>query len=196
MTRDVVAQGKGKDQAGRWQVMGTRGYKAMRPNMMCRGFPYEVGETYEVPGPPRLCERGFHFCEQAANVWRYYDRSDSIVCEVEALGEVVTDGTKSVTDHIRIVRRLTPDEEGRLRYGHGYGDGDGNGNGCGYGDGRSYGYGCGDGCGHGYGYGSGGNDGYGNGYGHGSGYGNRYGDRYGHDNCESMGMSHYMVWED
>ena len=147
--------------------MGMRGYKAMRPNMTCRGLPYEVGKTYEVHVLPRLCRRGFHFCEQAADVWRYYNRSDSIVCEVEALG---------ATDRIRIVRRLTPIEEGRLRYG------------CGTGYGYGLGYGSGDGNGNGNGNG----DGYGYGLGYGRGDGRGHGDGYGCD----LNMNHYMVWGD
>ena len=120
--------------------MGMRGYKAMGPDMTCRGLRYEVGKNYAVEGPPRLCERGFHFCERAADVWRYYGRFDSVVCEVEALGEVVGDGIKSCTNVLRVIRRMEPVAEGRLRYdnGYGYGDGDGYGYGDGYGDGDGY----------------------------------------------------------
>lgn len=170
--------------------MGTWGYKAMEPDMTCRGFQYEVGETYEVLGSPRLCEWGFHFCELAADVWHYYERPSSIVCEVEALGEVVTDGTKSVTNRIRIVRRLTPIDEGRLKYGESYGDGDG----YGYG----YGNGQGDGCCYGYGNAAGDSgygcyyDGGGDGYCYG--YGNGYG--YGYSNGYGMNMGYYTILED
>jgi hypothetical protein len=113
--------------------MSVFGYKAMDPDMCCRGFKFAVGETYAIDGMPELCERGYHFCESAYDVWDYYSRCDAIVCEVEALGVVVTDGKKSCTNRIRIIRRMNPIDEGRLRYGHGYGDGYGYG--YGYGDG-------------------------------------------------------------
>ena len=109
--------------------MSTFGYKAMHPDMTCWGMRYNVGETYRIDAPPGLCERGFHFCERAVDVWGYYNRRSDIVFEVEALGKVVTDGIKSCTDAIRIVRRMPPVAEGRLRYGYGDGDGNGNGNG-------------------------------------------------------------------
>ena len=184
--------------------MSTYGYKAMEPDMTCRGFRFEVGGTYEVEGPPVPCEQGFHFCERAADVFDYYDRVSAIVFEVEALGEVAREGTKSCTDRIRIVRRMPPAQEGRLRYGygcgHGYGDGygcghgygDGCGDGCGYGHGYGYGYGC--GCGDGYGYGCGCGDGYG--YGHGCGYGYGCGDGCGYGHGYGRNISRAIIWED
>lgn len=159
--------------------MSVFGYKAMNPNMTCRGFEFEVGKTYRVEGPPRLCGHGFHFCERAFDVWGYYSRREAIVFEIEALGEVVSDGIKSCTDAIRIVRRMDPVTEGHLRYGYGYG----NGNSGGFGDGCGYGYGS-DSHGNGYGDCDGG-DGYENGYG--GGYGNG-GDGY--------NINRVFIWEE
>lgn len=170
--------------------MSIYGYKAMEPDMTCRGFKFAVGETYHVDGPPELCRHGFHFCQKPADVFAYYERYGSIVCEVEAIGDVVTHGTKSCTDRIRILRRLPPIMESRLKYDGGYGDSGG----CGYGYG--YGYGCGyrrgGGCGYGYGDGYGYSDGggYGCGYGFGSGYG--YGYSYGY----GRRINRAFIWED
>ena len=41
--------------------MSVFGYKAMNADMTCRGFKYEVGETYRISGNPELCRSGFHF---------------------------------------------------------------------------------------------------------------------------------------
>ena len=44
-------------------------------------------------------------------MFNYYSKSyDTRVCEVEAIGEVKTEGDKSVTDKIKIVRELSKDE--------------------------------------------------------------------------------------
>lgn len=103
--------------------MSVFGYKAMTPGMVCRGFRYSIGEVYDTAIPPMLCRHGFHFCKNVDDVWDYYDRESAIVFEVEALGDVVTDGTKSCTNRIRIVRRMDPVAEGRARH-------DAMGNGC------------------------------------------------------------------
>ena len=86
-----------------------KGYKAFNSDLTCRGMQYEVGKEYTHDGDISLCEQGFHFCEQLTDCYQYYD-SKSRICEVEALGEVKSDGTKSVTDHIKIVRELTREE--------------------------------------------------------------------------------------
>ena len=86
-----------------------KGYKAFDSDLTCRGMQYEVGKEYTHDGDISLCEQGFHFCEQLTDCYQYYN-SKSRICEVEALGEVKTDDTKSVTDHIRIMRELTREE--------------------------------------------------------------------------------------
>lgn len=174
------------------------GYKAMNPDMTCRGFQYEVGKTYVTDGPPVLCGNGFHFCERVADVWEYYNKNYSDVYEVEALGTVVTDGMKSCTDRMRVIRRMP--HQGQLKWaacghgnGNGYSSGNGSGNGHGFGYGNSSGGGYGDGIyvgcfghgfggGHGFGYVCGSGNGHGFGYGYGYGDGSGYG--YGHDGIE------------
>lgn len=39
-----------------------KAYKAFNPDMTCRGFQYEIGQTYEMEEEPIKCERGFHAC--------------------------------------------------------------------------------------------------------------------------------------
>lgn len=86
-----------------------KGYKVFRPDWTCRDFKYEVGKTYEIDGELRMCDNGFHFCERAADCFKFYDfDSKNKVAEVEALGEILTDEEKgkSCTSKIRIIREL------------------------------------------------------------------------------------------
>ena len=136
-----------------------RGYKGTNKDLKCRGFQFEIGKTYEVYGDVKLCDNGFHFCEKLLDVFDYYEHGkDNRYFEVEADGDILKDGTKSVARTIRLIREISPVEVNRAKYGNGHGYGDGYGNV--YGNGYGYGYG--------YGYGNG----RGNGNGNGSGYGN------------------------
>ena len=84
-----------------------KGYKVFNPGWTCRGFQYEVGKIFEEDVKPSCCDRGFHFCKKAADCFSYYSfNSENKVAEVIALGEVDTDGEKSCTNKIQIVREI------------------------------------------------------------------------------------------
>jgi hypothetical protein len=88
-----------------------KGYKVFNPDWTCRGFLYEVGQTYEENVNPKTCSRGFHFCEKAVDCFNYYSFDpNNKVAEVLALGEVDTDGNKSCTNKIQIVREIPWEE--------------------------------------------------------------------------------------
>nr|WP_242974273.1 pentapeptide repeat-containing protein [Clostridium paraputrificum] len=54
-----------------------------------------------------MCGSGFHFCQKASDCFKYYDfNSNNKVAEVEALDLVETEGNKSVTNKIHIVREI------------------------------------------------------------------------------------------
>lgn len=92
-----------------------KGYKVFNPDWTCKGFQYEVGKTYEEYVDLKCCERGFHFCERAADCFNYYSFDpENKVAEVEAIGKVVTEGDKSCTNKIRIVREITWEEVLRI----------------------------------------------------------------------------------
>jgi hypothetical protein len=84
-----------------------KGYKVFNPDWTCREFQYEVGKTYEHDGELRVCGGGFHFCEKAVDCFNYYSFDpNNKVAEVEAVGDVLTDGDKSVTNKLVIVREV------------------------------------------------------------------------------------------
>ena len=87
--------------------MSVKGYKVFKPDWTCRNFQYEVGKIFEEDVTPSCCNRGFHFCEKASDCFDYYDfDSNNKVAEVIALGDVATDGDKSCTNKIKIVREI------------------------------------------------------------------------------------------
>ena len=84
-----------------------KGYKVFNPDWTCRGFQYKVGETFVHNGNIEMCGSGFHFCRKASDCFNYYDfNGNNKVAEVEAIGLVETQGNKSVTDKIKIVREI------------------------------------------------------------------------------------------
>ena len=80
------------------------GFKGFDKDLKCRGFQYEVGKTYDLKGEVKCCKRGFHFCENPFDVFRYYSPCDSRYCEVEGDGNAdkADDDSKVATSHIHI----------------------------------------------------------------------------------------------
>ena len=88
------------------------GYKAFNKDLTCKGFQYEIGQTYSMDESPIPCERGFHFCKSITETYLYYAMSENTrICKIEALGEVVTDGdvNKYCTNKIKILEEITED---------------------------------------------------------------------------------------
>jgi uncharacterized membrane protein len=91
--------------------MSIKGFKAYNKGLVCRGFQFEEGKTYEVEGKPVRCgNNGFHACENPLDVLDYYDLCESEFTEVEALGDVDKDAdgrdTKFATNKIKIGAKL------------------------------------------------------------------------------------------
>ncbi|HCX62532.1 MAG TPA: hypothetical protein DHU59_08855, partial [Clostridiales bacterium] len=94
--------------------MSIKGFKVFNPDWTCRGYDYKngtetaVGTTHKHDGNIEMCGRGFHFCQVAADCFDYYRfDSNNKVAEVEAIGLVETEGNKSVTDEIKIIREIS-----------------------------------------------------------------------------------------
>ena len=89
-----------------------KAYKGFNADMTCRGFQFEEGKTYEHEGEVKLCESGFHACEDPLDVFGYYAPSGSEFHEVELEGvsDEREDDTKVVAKKITIGARLGIDK--------------------------------------------------------------------------------------
>jgi hypothetical protein len=103
-----------------------KGYKAFDKGLVCRGMQYELGKDFIMEDKPVLCKKGYHFCKNLSDVYSYYayDTENTVVCEVEAFGDVIDekDGNKSVTNGIRLLRILNAEQasnnNGNKNVGH------------------------------------------------------------------------------
>ena len=86
-----------------------KAYKGFNRDMTCRGFQFEEGKTYEHQGDVKLCESGFHACEDPMDCMRYYDPCESVYHEVELDGVSgkCKEDTKIVGKKIRIGARMS-----------------------------------------------------------------------------------------
>jgi len=92
-----------------------KGYKVFNPDWTCRGYRYAVGMVAETDEEIGVCTWGFHFCINPAACFNYYNFDPrNKVAEVVARGRVKTEGDKSVTDKLEIVREIPWEEVLRL----------------------------------------------------------------------------------
>lgn len=86
--------------------------KGFDENLCCRGFQFEIGKEYKIDSDElELCtDTVFHYCKSIQNVHYFYNVDISRFCEIEVLGEEMTDGKKYGSNHIRIVREITGEE--------------------------------------------------------------------------------------
>ena len=95
------------------------GFKVFRPDWTCspngNTKQYTCPGKFEEEGELDVCGHGMHFCQTAADCFDYYSfNSENKVAEVIAYGEVRTDGDKSCTDKLEIVREIPWDEVLRI----------------------------------------------------------------------------------
>ena len=86
-----------------------KAYKVFNSDWTCYGFQFEVGKEYKLDVNPIFCEVGFHFCQNPANCFKYYDFDPkNHVAEIEVLGIIVgTPEEKECSNHIKVVREIT-----------------------------------------------------------------------------------------
>ena len=87
--------------------------KGFDKDLKCRGFQFEVGKEYKIDSSElKLCsDTVFHYCDTIQNVHDFY-RVDynNRFCEIEVLGQEVSDENKMGSNHIRILREIVGDE--------------------------------------------------------------------------------------
>ena len=96
-----------------------KGFKVFRPDWTCspngNTKQYTCPGKFEEEGELDVCGHGMHFCQTAADCFNYYSfNSENKVAEVIAYGDVRTDGDKSCTDKLEIVREIPWDEVLRI----------------------------------------------------------------------------------
>ena len=86
-----------------------KAYKGFNEDMTCRGFQYKEGGEYETD-KAKLCESGFHACENPLDCLNYYSPNDGCVYhEVEVSGDIekAGDDSKVTATRIKIGARLS-----------------------------------------------------------------------------------------
>ena len=89
--------------------------KGFNKDLQCRGMQFEIGKEYKIELNGRklkLCtDTCFHYCDSLQQVHKFYSVSeDNRFCEIEVLGEEISDGEKCGSNHIRIVREIVGEE--------------------------------------------------------------------------------------
>ena len=81
-----------------------------------RGMQFEIGKEYKIEGEGKLelcTDTVFHYCQSLVDLNEFYsarDEDQNRFCEIEVLGEIVTNGIKFGSNHIRILREIIGEE--------------------------------------------------------------------------------------
>jgi len=89
--------------------------KGFNKDLQCRGMQFEIGKEYKIELNGRkleLCtDTCFHYCNSLQQVHEFYSvLENNRFCEIEVLGEEVSDGKKCGSNHIKIVREIVGEE--------------------------------------------------------------------------------------
>ena len=84
---------------------------------------FQVGETYEVSGKPKLCENGFHLYEPknvcfGVNLFGDWSGNNTVLHEITAYGKVVSDAEKCVCCKIKIGKKIKIKVDGKYNSGN------------------------------------------------------------------------------
>jgi hypothetical protein len=89
--------------------------KGFNKDLQCRGMQFEIGKEYKIELNGRkleLCtDTCFHYCDSLQQVHGFYSvLENNRFCEIEVLGEEISDGEKCGSNHIKIVREIVGEE--------------------------------------------------------------------------------------
>ncbi|MGR0183187.1 DUF7666 domain-containing protein [Azospirillum aestuarii] len=88
-------------------------FKGFDADLKCRGFQYEIGQTYEHAGKPVRCTSGgFHACEMPLDTWNYYGPATSRFATVHLGGQI--DRSSESEDSKVAAGRITIEAEIKL----------------------------------------------------------------------------------
>ena len=82
-----------------------KGVKAFKKGLICKDYQFKENEIFGTD-KVKVCEKGFHYCENPLDVLDYYDLCDSEFAEVEDMGVTQVEGNKSATNKIKIGAKL------------------------------------------------------------------------------------------
>jgi hypothetical protein len=89
--------------------------KGFNKDLQCRGMQFEIGKEYKIELNGRkleLCsDTCFHYCNSLRQVHGFYSvLENNRFCEIEVLGEEISDEEKCGSNHIKIVREIVGEE--------------------------------------------------------------------------------------
>jgi hypothetical protein len=89
--------------------------KGFNKDLQCRGMQFEIGKEYKIELNGRkleLCtDTCFHYCDSLQQVHKFYSvLENNRFCEIEVLGEEISDEEKCGSNHIRVVREIVGEE--------------------------------------------------------------------------------------
>lgn len=83
-------------------------YKAFAADWTCKGFRFEVGETYHHNGDIAMYRSGFHACEVPFDCWNYYPGAMRFArVELSGVSDEGGEDSKRVAESIKISAALT-----------------------------------------------------------------------------------------